>query len=160
MRRIPVNTYVWLKIHKKSNGCWLWTGSTDRFGYGILAIRSHKNKYAHRIVYEMTRGPIPQGLTLDHLCGVKACVNPEHLEPVTIRVNILRAVSPASINAAKTQCVHGHPLTPHNTYRYFHMNQHGESIGHRFCKTCIQARAKNKRFVSRPKHGRAIDQCV
>ena len=63
------------------------------------------------------RGPIPEGLTLDHLCRVRACVNPAHLEPVTLRENTLRSPSaPTAINARKTECLRGHAFTPENTW--------------------------------------------
>ena len=64
-----------------TTGCWLWEGATDEKGYGL--VYTDRSRRAHRVVYERIRGPIPEGLQLDHLCAVKPCVNPAHLEPVT-----------------------------------------------------------------------------
>jgi len=72
------------------NGCWIWTGAEHATGYGQVKWKG-KSTVAHRVVYEIVKGEIPNGLFLDHLCSVKKCVNPEHLEPVTHRVNIQRA---------------------------------------------------------------------
>ncbi len=72
------------------NGCWIWTGRLDRYGYGRM--RADKdNTTAHRVSYEIHKGPIPEGLQIDHLCCVRKCVNPDHLEAVTASVNGLRA---------------------------------------------------------------------
>lgn len=97
--------------------CWIWAGSKDRHGYGHLYIRGtgppYGPKQAHRIVYEALVGDIPQGMQLDHLCRVPACVNPEHLEPVTQKTNILRGVGLTAQNAKKTHCPHGHAYSDH-----------------------------------------------
>lgn len=87
---------------------------------------------AHRVFYEHHVGPIPLGLTIDHLCKVTRCVNPDHLEPVTQRVNTLRGDGPSAVNARKTHCPHGHEYTPDNTYV--------RKAGGRICKTCSQQR--------------------
>lgn len=81
----------------------------------------------------LERGSIPKGLTLDHLCRNRACVNPVHLEPVTNRVNILRGIGITAQNARKTHCKHGHPFTVENT-----IYKHGG--GWRICKICNRAR--------------------
>lgn len=65
---------------------------------------------AHRFAYEALVGPIPKGLEIDHLCFVRNCVNPGHMEPVTSAVNTLRSTGPTAANAAKDQCVNGHPF--------------------------------------------------
>ena len=70
--------------------CWLWTSPLDRDGYGHIQI-GRKMCRAHRVAYEWLVGPIPEGLTIDHLCSVRNCVNPSHLEPVTAAENALRA---------------------------------------------------------------------
>ena len=77
--------------HKKVNGCWMWQGWTRPDGYGMLAFGSGRPSYAHRIAYTELVGPIPPGLTVDHLCRNKSCVNPAHLEVVTRAVNTSRA---------------------------------------------------------------------
>lgn len=116
------------RIEIDSRGCWLWTGQLDNYGYGKLYIGDRRKVLAHRYSYETFIGPIPDGLQLDHLCRVRSCVNPGHLEPVTIAENIARSpIAPATINAAKTHCPQGHEYTVANTY------MRGTS---RHCKTC------------------------
>jgi hypothetical protein len=92
----------------KSDGCWLWLGSKSEHGYGYSGLFGLK--WAHRVAYRLCVGPIPEGLELDHLCRVPSCVNPEHLEPVTHRENVLRGINPWAANARKTHCPKGHPL--------------------------------------------------
>ena len=97
--------------------CWIWVGAAQRYGYGSFAIHSDvteggwKRVLAHRFSYERLVGPVEKGLDLDHLCRIPACVNPEHLQPVTHRENNLRGMS----GALKTHCVHGHEYTTENT---------------------------------------------
>lgn len=98
-------------------GCWSWTGATAR-GYGrIRAGRAPRFRVAqaHRVVYEALVGPIPDGLELDHLCRNTRCVNPEHLEPVTGKVNTLRGIGGAAAKAAQTHCIRNHPFDATNT---------------------------------------------
>src|SRR5436190_23461888 len=71
------------------SGCWIFTGNSDQNGYGMTCLNGKMGR-AHRLIYEFLVGPIPPGLTLDHLCRVRRCVNPRHVEPVTLRENILR----------------------------------------------------------------------
>jgi hypothetical protein len=73
----------------EANGCWRWTATLDRVGYGNIQVR-RRTMRAHRASYEAHVGPIPKGLELDHLCRNKACVNPSHLEPVTHSENLRR----------------------------------------------------------------------
>lgn len=89
--------------------CWLWIGTTTLEGYGKYSVEK-KTVLAHRFAYELLRGKIPKGLTLDHLCRNRNCVNPNHLEPVTQKENVLRGVGITAINARKTLCKHGHKL--------------------------------------------------
>ena len=103
------------KISVIQSGCWIWTGATSNRGYGHIWVAG-KTKGAHRVAYEIVKGPIPAGLTIDHLCRVKACVNPDHLEPTTLRVNLLRGIGPTAVNAAKTHCIRGHPLAEGHIY--------------------------------------------
>jgi hypothetical protein len=95
---------------------------------------------AHRVSYELVKGPIPEGLHLDHLCRTPLCVNPDHLEPVTHRENLLRGNTFAARNAAKTHCVQGHELTPDNLYL------RKDRIG-RMCMTC----RRNQDLKRRPR---------
>lgn len=103
-------------------GCWLWMGATQTRGYGSAALNG-RTHLAHRLVYELLVGPIPTGLTLDHLCYVKRCVNPNHLEPVTAVENKRRETS------SRTHCLRGHELAGAN------LRVNGN--GHRSCKTCL-----------------------
>lgn len=96
-------------------GCWLWTGALQGpsrrgpGGYGVIG-EGHRTLFAHRVSYEIYRGPIPQGLVIDHLCRLHCCVNPWHLQPVTTRLNILRGVGPSARHATRTHCLKGHLL--------------------------------------------------
>jgi hypothetical protein len=112
--------------------CWLWGRWCHPSGYGGISKHGHWVA-VHRLVYEMLVGPIPEGLTLDHLCRVRHCCNPQHLEPVTCAVNLLRGVGASAQNARKTHCVHGHPLTEDNLLR-----PTPSRPGARLCRACKQ----------------------
>jgi HNH endonuclease len=117
----------WAQVNK-TDSCWLWTGhiATGK-GYGRIRVNGEYQK-AHRVSYELFVGPIPDGLQLDHLCRVRNCVNPEHLEPVTNRENGLRGTSPIYENLKKTHCSKGHPLSGDNLYP--------RTDGGRRCRIC------------------------
>jgi len=121
----------------KTESCWLWIGKNDA-GYGRFKNNS-KSLLAHRYAYEITKGPIPKGLQIDHLCRVRQCVNPDHLEAVTSKVNMLRGNTVASRNANKTHCAQGHPFEGENLF----INVRGA----RCCKKC--AREATKRFLKK-----------
>jgi hypothetical protein len=78
------------KIRVDADGCWRWTASLNRGGYGQLGMGGHGVVTAHRYVYQRLVGPVPAGHVLDHVCEVQSCVNPEHLEPVSHRENTAR----------------------------------------------------------------------
>jgi hypothetical protein len=92
----------------EATGCWNWTHRTTSAGYGTLSIRA-RNFAAHRISYTRHKGPIPEGLVLDHLCRNTVCINPEHLEAVTDQVNILRGMAPGAVATREEACRRGHP---------------------------------------------------
>lgn len=137
-------------------GCWLWTGKIFPNGYGCMRIQRGGVRtafMAHRVVYQHYVGPIPAGCDLDHLCRVRSCVNPTHLEPVSRKENLRRGgviESLRSMAAAKNVapfCAKGHAMTPENTYIY-------PGGQHRACRECM--RALNRKWAkcnrkSRPK---------
>ncbi len=103
------------RVNVSDNGCWQWRLALDSGGYGQL--EEHGRIFsAHRLAYELFKGPIPQGLTIDHLCRNRGCVNPDHLEVVTMRENIIRGISFAAVNARASHCIKGHPFDLFNTY--------------------------------------------
>ena len=125
------------RINREPSGCWRWTGTITAGGYGKLG-----GKLAHRLVFESLVGPILAGFQIDHLCRRRDCVNPEHLEVVTQRENILRGIAPSAINARKTHCNKGHPFTPENTY-------YDAARRTRRCRICqLNWNAKSRRRVS------------
>jgi hypothetical protein len=112
-----------------ATGCMEWTGALDRKGYARLAMGEGRNKIAHRVAYEAERGPIPDGLTIDHLCRNKRCSNPDHLEAVTFAENTRRENAQRPV---ATHCPRGHEWTPANTY--------SQSNGRRTCRACRRMR--------------------
>jgi hypothetical protein len=119
------------KIHfgADDGACWLWLGKCDAGGYG-----RQSSTGAHRAVYSLFVGPIPVGLTLDHLCGNRRCVNPSHLEPCSMRENTMRGNSAAAVYAARTHCKHGHEFTAENT--------RPRPPGGRSCRACDARRSQ------------------
>jgi hypothetical protein len=113
----------------RTETCWNWTGPMQKGGYG-----KHGGSPAHRVVYELLVGPIPEGLHIDHLCRNRACVRPEHLEPVTREENVRRGIE------ARTTCHKGHPWTEAST----HWFQVGEWTRRR-CRICMTERGREKR---------------
>lgn len=89
--------------------CFPWPGFRNRDGYAKVSMRG-KCFSVHRLVYENVKGKIPHGLTIDHLCRNRHCINPDHMEAVTARENTLRGNCPAALNKRRSHCLHGHPL--------------------------------------------------
>lgn len=116
-------------------GCWRWMAAVDDKGYGRVGFEGAV-RLAHRVVYALFRGPIPDGFTLDHLCRNRACVNPAHLEPVTSRENTVRGMGPTAINTRKTQCPRGHTDYVART----------SEPGKRKCRTCRAADTRRWRY--------------
>ena len=102
----PIQDRFFKKV-KKTKRCWFWTGLKTVTGYGDFWIEGGMRR-AHRVSYQIAIGEIPAGLQIDHLCRVRHCVNPKHLEAVTQTQNTLRGYGFGAINKRKTACPKGH----------------------------------------------------
>jgi hypothetical protein len=135
----PFEERFWEKV-QKTETCWLWTAALSAAGYGVINTGG-RVQYAHRLSFEMSGVTIPDGLCLDHLCRNRACVNPAHLEPVTLMENIRRSpLSSVAINSAKTVCDRGHELVARK-----------DGSG-RDCPTCARWRGKGYYQNKKAKH--------
>ncbi len=119
---------LWQKVKQGPDGCWEWTAYCCPWGYGRFWIDGTM-KMSHRVVYEHTRGAIPAGLELDHLCRNPRCCNPDHLEPVTRKVNAERGGK----YRHKTHCKHGHPYSGDNLYV--------DRNGYYVCRACSRKKS-------------------
>jgi hypothetical protein len=131
----------WAKVDK-TDTCWLWTAAKSPAGYGYFRVGGRAGQYviAHRYAYTATTGQIPEGLVLDHLCRVRQCVNPAHLEPVTQAENNRRA--------RLTHCRRGHPYEGANVLL--------KSDGRRECKSCIADAARLRYLRKSAVHGQTL----
>ena len=135
--RGDIEARFWSWVDRRGDDeCWPWTGLHVESGHAHFTVGG-KRVSAHRWAYEHFVGPIPEGLTIDHVkangCTRRDCVNfLRHLEPVTMGENTLRGDGPSAINARKTHCIHGHEFTPGNTYM---------EGNRRRCKQCGRERA-------------------
>ena len=116
-------------IPEPNTGCWLWTGCISESGYGSMGDTGR----AHRVSYQVHVGPIPSGKVLDHLCRVRCCINPDHLEPVTQLENVRRG---RKVDLSE-KCLRGHEFSPENTRLYVRKDGRIK----RQCAQCIQIRS-------------------
>lgn len=135
-----IDPRFWSKV-AKSGGCWEWTAALTRAGYGVIGVGSKTDGsrrivYAHRLAYELTIGPIPDGLSIDHLCRNTRCVRPDHLEAVPIGVNVLRGTGPSAVASRRTECQRGHPFDDENTV--------WRKSGKRMCRECNRMRNRGE----------------
>ena len=142
----PVEERLWAKVNKNGpvpayrpdlGPCWIWTGCLNKHGYGKISmgLRGGSIRGTHVVAYELLVGNVPGGLELDHLCRVRACLNPLHLEPVTGAENMRRAME------ARTHCDRGHLFNEANTRWY---------RGHRLCRACDREDAARRRQAPPP----------
>ena len=127
-------------------GCWDWLGAKGGGDYGHMRMGGRaggRQVVAHRIAYELFKGPIPEGLEIDHACRNRGCVNPAHLDVMTHRENGLRGISPPAVNARKTRCDRGHPLEGENL-----------RIDYRGDRTCVTCARERERLRSRARRER------
>ena len=141
VRVAPPQERFWQKVDRPSPySCWWWTAGTymERGGYGQFHLDAdHPSVKAHRYSYELLVGPIPEGLVIDHLCLNPLCVNPAHMEVVTLAENSRRGFAPeAQRRRTKTHCIRGHEFTPENTYL--------EGGRWRKCRACRRVRAMER----------------
>ena len=157
----PVPAYMRLDAYTNRDGpvpphapdlgpCWLWTRGTVK-GYGYVRVGKRKVQ-AYRLNYERWVGPIPDGLLIDHLCRVRRCVRPSHLEPATYSENTTRSpIHPGMVRKAQEACLYGHDYTPENTYT--------DSTGARHCRACGAA-SKRRRTGAEPRRMATETHCA
>lgn len=132
----------WKNVVALPDGCWKWDAGKQSSGYGVFWVAGDP-VLAHRWAYEASVGTIPEGLCIDHLCRNRACVRPSHLEPVTMRENILRGKGATAINARKTHCPQDHPYSGENLW-------FKKSKGRRDQRACRQCdRDSSKRYQAK-----------
>lgn len=136
MKQRRRSTDFWKRVNKTET-CWLWTGWVDRDGYGKCS--RDGEQYVHRWTYKTLVGPIPDGYVIDHLCRVKRCVRPDHLEPVTPGENTLRMMRSLGRFGCATHCPKGHPYDEENTYV--------SPSGRRHCRECNRVRCRRDYYA-------------
>ena len=143
MRLIPRMTAFWAKVDRRNETeCWPWLGATGRgadSGYGYFHDGSNSIG-AHRVAFALFGGIVAPGQVIDHKCRNRLCVNPAHLEAVSVAENTLRGIGPTAVNASKASCHRGHPLAGHNLI---------SRNGWRACRTCKNERDNLARRLAR-----------
>lgn len=133
-----IDQRFWEKVDTTAGeGCWQWLAYKSPSGYGTIRINK-KNTMAHRQAYELLVNKIPSDMTVDHLCKNPSCVNPSHMEIVTLSENVIRAkpwekacVASGVVQSSKMSCPKGHSYDNINTYV--------TPKGRRDCKECRRA---------------------
>lgn len=150
--RTPVLERALKKVVFDATGCWLWTASLTANGYAVIWSGGKLGRMclAHRVMFDAFRGPIGDGLDIDHLCRVRNCVNPFHLESVTRSENLLRSPLMGGLNRAKTHCPRGHEYTGDNLYI--------TTSGSRNCKECSRESLRQRRARNREMRGSQTQQ--
>ncbi len=133
-----------------NSGCWLWMGAAQPREYGLFSVGCEA-MLAHRVCYELFKGPIPEGLELDHKCRVHCCVNPDHMEPVTHQVNCKRGLQ-GDLYIPITHCKHGHELAGDNLGWY--------PSGYRRCLACTRIISRRSEQKRRAVHAIAPPPCI
>ena len=135
--RTPIDRFASLI---QFGSCWEWIGQRNNRGYSVFYVGPTaipRQVLGHRWAYEFFSGQrIPEGMQIDHLCRVRHCVNPDHMEVVTPLINTMRGYSPTRLNAEKTACPAGHEYTPENTWV--------EKNGYRHCRACKRIRDRHR----------------
>lgn len=158
MRQVPLRMFKSILFtpahYYNGTPCWVWTGDTQRGGYGRVWFDGG-TKLTHRVIYELLLGPIPKGLCIDHLCRNRVCCNPGHMEVVTYSENVCRGVGPMLAKERckqQTHCVHGHLYDEKNTR--LSTNKLGEV--QRICRTCHKEKSKYWAARKRRAEGKPI----
>lgn len=151
----PLERFIAKRIVQE-DGCWGWKGAVNGSGYSLLVLNG-KSIRAHRWSYENWVGPIPEGFHIDHLCRNRYCTNPEHLEAVSHRENLLRGKTIAARNSAKTHCKNGHEYTEANTKI--------TNEGARSCRACMrmwsaQLSKRRRNGETAPRRPSAIERFI
>lgn len=144
-KNLPIEERFMLYVCPDPNsGCWLWSGADDGNGYGLFGVSNdNRSEKAHRVSYKLFKGKISKGLVLDHLCRVRCCVNPEHLEQVTMRENNRRGLN-GILRIPQSHCKRGHKLSGENLYTH-------KKDGRRGCRAC--RKMASKAYYEKKKHG-------
>ena len=147
LRKVPAEERFWPRVnpygpvppeHSELGPCWLWTGTPNKDGYGRIRVSRSSVPMVHRYLWEKVRGVVPDGHELDHLCEVRACVRPSHLEVVTHEENVRRGKG-GEHWTAKTRCPQGH--------EYDEQNTRINSKGARVCRQCSTDKSREFRLA-------------